>query len=222
MKMKLTWLGTIFLAVTFSAVSQAQESPADKWGAEIKKFQESDRRTPPARGAVLFIGSSSIRLWESLAADFPGTSVINRGFGGSEIADATFYVDRIVTPYRPKLVILYAGDNDLANGKSPRQVFEDFKAFVSRVRRELPAARIAFIAIKPSPARASLLQSQKDANELIKAYASQDKGLVYIDVFTPMLSDDGSPRHDLYGPDKLHMNKQGYRLWQSVIAPHLR
>lgn len=210
----------ICLAVLCCAVGRAQQSPANRWEAEIRKFEESDRRNPPAEGAVLFIGSSSVRLWQSLAEDFPGTKVINRGFGGSEIADSTFYVERIVAPYRPEMVVLYAGDNDLANGKTPRQVFEDYKAFVGRVRRKLPAAKIAFISVKPSPARASLLRSQREANGLIKEYASRDKRLIYIDVFTPMLGGDGSPRPELFGPDGLHLNEEGYRLWKSVIAPY--
>jgi lysophospholipase L1-like esterase len=214
------WVVMICLAVLCSAVSRAQQDTANRWEAEIRKFEESDRRNPPAVGAVLLIGSSSIRLWQSLAEDFPGTKVINRGFGGSEIADSTFYVERIVTPYRPQMVLLYAGDNDLANGKTPRQVFEDYKAFVSRVRLKLPAARIAFISIKPSPARASLLRSQIEANALIKEYASRDKRLIYIDVFTPMLGGDGSPRPELFGPDGLHLNKEGYRLWKTLIAPY--
>ena len=212
----------ICLAVLCSAVGRAQESPANRWEAEIRKFEESDQQNPPAEGAVLFVGSSSIRLWQSLAEDFPETKIINRGFGGSEIADSTFYAERIVIPYRPQMVLLYAGDNDLANGKTPRQVFEDYKAFVGRVHRKLPATKIAFIAIKPSPSRASLLRSQKDANGLIKDYASHDKRLIYIDVVTPMLGGDGKPRPELFGPDELHMNREGYRLWKSVIAPYLR
>ncbi|HEU0049138.1 MAG TPA: SGNH/GDSL hydrolase family protein, partial [Nitrososphaera sp.] len=183
---------------------------------------EADRKNPPPKGAVLFVGSSSIRLWQSLRKDFPGIKVINRGFGGSELADSTFYVDRIVIPYRPKMVVLYAGDNDLASGKTPQQVFEDYKAFVGRVHQKLPATRIAFISIKPSPARASLLQSMKDANGMIKAYATHARKLIYIDVFTPMLGKDGSPRPELFGPDRLHMNSEGYRLWKTVVAPSIR
>lgn len=212
---------TICLAALCAAVGRAQQPPANRWEEEIRKFEESDRRNPPAEGAVLFVGSSSVRLWRSLAEDFPGIKIINRGFGGSEIADSTFYVERIVAPYRPKMVILYAGDNDLANGKTPRQVFEDYKAFVGRVRRKLPAAEIAFISIKPSPARASLLRSQREANGLIKDYASRGIGLIFIDVFTPMLGGDGRPRPELFGPDGLHLNGEGYRLWKSLIAPHL-
>ena len=222
MNKKRTWLMMFFLTLVLTAISQAQQSPVNKWETEIKKFEESDRQNPPAKGAVLFLGSSSIRGWQSLAEDFPGIKVTNRGFGGSEIADSTFYADRIVIPYRPRIVVFYAGDNDLANGKTPQQVFDDYKAFVSRVQRKLPTTRIAFISIKPSPARASLLQSMKDANALIKAYVSHDKSLIYIDVFTPMLRSDGSPRPELFGPDRLHMNREGYSLWKSVVAPHIR
>ena len=219
---KKQWLVMIFCAVAFTATARALQSPGNKWEPEIKKFEESDRQTPPPKDAVLFIGSSSIQMWKSLADDFPGTKVINRGFGGSELADSTFYVDRIVVPYRPKMVVLYAGDNDLANGKTPQQVFEDYKVFVESFHRKLPTARIAFVSIKPSPARASLLQSMKEANGLIKAYATHARRLVYIDVFTPMLGKDGSPRPELFGPDKLHMNSEGYSLWTSVIAPSIR
>jgi lysophospholipase L1-like esterase len=171
---------------------------------------------------VVFIGSSSIQSWKSLADDFPGTRVINRGFGGSELADSTFYADRIVIPYQPKMVVLYAGDNDLADGRTPQQVFEDYKAFVERVHRKLPTTKIAYISIKPSPARASLLQRMKEANRLIKTYATHHKRLIYIDVFTPMLGKDGNPRPELFGPDRLHMNSEGYGLWKLVIAPYIR
>lgn len=222
MNKRRTWLVMIFCAVAFAPIWQARQSSVNKWETEIKKFEESDRQNPPPKGAVVFIGSSSIRMWQSLGEDFPRIKVINRGFGGSEIADSTYHVDRIVIPHQPKIVVLYAGDNDLASGKTPSQVFEAYKAFVEHVHRKLPTTSIAFISIKPSPARASLLQSMKDANGLIKAYASHDKRLIYIDVFTPMLGKDGSPRPELFGPDKLHMNSEGYDLWKVVVAPHIR
>lgn len=222
--MKHTFLKMICVVAIFATVVQAQQSaaPANKWEAEIKKFEEADRKNAPAKDVVLFTGSSSIRLWQSLAQDFPQVKVLNRGFGGSEIADSTFYVDRMIVPYQPRMILLYAGDNDIANNKTPQKVFEDYKAFVSRVRQKLPITRIAFISIKPSPARASLLESMRQANEMIKDYVSHDQSLVYIDVFSPMLGVNGKPRPELFGPDNLHMNKEGYRLWKSVIAPYLR
>jgi lysophospholipase L1-like esterase len=212
----------LLLAALCPAAVSAQTPPANQWEAEIRKFEESDRVQPPPPGAVLFVGSSSVRLWQSLVEDFPGVKVINRGFGGSQIADSTFYADRIVVPYKPRMVVLYAGDNDLAAGRTPRQVFEDYKAFVARVSRELPQAKIAFISIKPSPSRAALLPKVREANGLIRDYVSRDKRLAYIDVFTPMMGADGSPRPELFGPDMLHMNREGYLLWKSVVAPYLR
>src|SRR5882762_2255584 len=152
MKRNILWPILVLLVFVFAPTTNAQQSTENKWEPEIQQFEKSDKKNPPPKGAVLFVGSSSIRMWKSLAQDFPGIEVINRGFGGSEIADSTFYVDRIVIPYRPKIVILYAGDNDLANVKTPQQVFGDYKAFVSRVQRKLPATKIAFISIKPSPA----------------------------------------------------------------------
>ena len=224
MNKKLFWLMTLCFAVVCAASAHAQSSaaPVNKWEEAIRKFEEADRQSPPPKGGVLFIGSSSIQMWKSLAEDFPQTKVINRGFGGSEIADSTYYVDRIIVPYQPRMIVFYAGDNDLASGKTPQKVFEDYKQFVSRVKARLPKARIAFISIKPSLARAALIDKMRAANDLIRSYAANDKHLAYIDVFTPMLGPDGKPRPQLFGPDGLHMNKQGYSLWRGVIAPHLR
>ncbi len=198
----------------------AQVSSAD-WEQDMQRFEARDAEQPPPRGAVLFIGSSSIRFWSSLAADFPGVDVINRGFGGSEIRDSTWYADRIVIPYQPRQIVLYAGDNDLGNGRSPAQVREDLHAFVQRVRRELPNVKIAYIANKPSPARAHLLDAQRQSNAWIQADARRLR-IDYIDVFTPMLDAHGQPRTDLFVEDRLHMNRKGYELWRDLIAPHIQ
>ncbi|HEX6829146.1 MAG TPA: SGNH/GDSL hydrolase family protein [Burkholderiales bacterium] len=196
--------------------------PSDRWEPEVQTFEEADRQNPPKAGAILFIGSSSIRLWNTLAEDFAGVDVINRGFGGSEIADSTDLAGRIVVPYRPRMIVLYAGDNDLANRRSPRQVRDDFAAFVGRVRRDLPGVRIAFIAIKPSLARAYLMEKMREANALVRDYAAGQRDVAFIDVFTPMLTPEGRARPELFVEDGLHLNRAGYELWRSVIAPHLR
>lgn len=193
-----------------------------RWERQIREFEEADRTNAPPRDAVVFVGSSSIRGWKGLAYDFPACPVINRGFGGSSIADCTRYVDRIVVPCRPRMVVLYAGDNDIAGGRSAQRVFEDYKAFVREVRRKLPGIRVAFISIKPSPARVAHLGTVRQANELIRGYAAENEGLDYIDVFGPMLAPDGKPRAELFGPDRLHMNRQGYDLWKAIVAPHLK
>ncbi|SOD54699.1 Lysophospholipase L1 [Pseudoxanthomonas wuyuanensis] len=205
-----------------TATPQVPEQVSDAgWEQDMQRFAAEDATSPPPAGAVLFIGSSSIRLWDTLAADFPGVTVINRGFGGSEIRDSTWYADRIVVPYRPRLIVLYAGDNDLNSGRSPRQLLQDFRDFVLRVRRDLPDVRIAYIASKPSPSRAALLDTQRQANALIQAEAARQPHLDFIDVFTPMLDASGQPREELFIADRLHMNRTGYALWQRLIAPYL-
>lgn len=218
----------IVLALVLASVLPGPQSlaqspdPFAQWEPEIRKFEESDRQAPPKPGAVVFVGSSSIRLWENLARDFPSDYVLNRGFGGSQIPDSTHFAGRIVTRYKPRMVVLYAGDNDLAAGRTPDQVLADFDAFVKRIRQDLPEVPIAFIAIKPSPARVKLLEQARVANEKVRDYAKRQKGVAYIDVFTPMLGSDGTPRGELFVEDGLHMNRSGYEIWKRVTAPYLR
>jgi lysophospholipase L1-like esterase len=198
-----------------------RENDHAQWNTEIAAFQAGDRTHPPAAGAVLFIGSSSIRLWTSLATDFPGVRTINRGFGGSEIDDATFFADRIVAPYRPRAIVIYAGDNDLQDGDSPSHVRDDFAAFVRKARSFDPGVPIALIAIKPSVARKALLPKIREANALVRTYAATQPGVAYLDVFTPMLGKDGQPQSQWFIADGLHMNRRGYALWIGVVKPWL-
>lgn len=191
------------------------------WEGDIARFEALDARQPPPKGAVLFVGSSSIRFWDSLATDFPGQAVINRGFGGSEVRDSTWYADRIVIPYAPRLVVFYAGDNDLNAGRTPQQVRDDFLAFVTRVRRDLPKTRIAYISIKPSPSRAQLMPQIAQANTLIREASQRLKDVDFLDIYTPMLGADGQPRPELFREDMLHMKPAGYAIWREVVAPEL-
>ena len=210
------------LLTTAAAAPAAEQGPTDQWEADIAAFEVQDKANPPPRGGVVFVGSSSIRFWTTLAQDFPGVDVVNRGFGGSEIRDATRYASRIIAPHKPRLVVLYAGDNDLMAGRSPRQVEQDFVAFVDRVRRQVPRARIAFIAIKPSPSRAHLLDRVHDANRRIARAAATRKGVDFIDIATRMLDADGHPRPEFFVEDMLHLNAEGYRLWTKIVAPYLK
>lgn len=200
-------------------IPEQVSSPA--WETDMQRFEAADAQSPPPRGGVLFIGSSSIRFWDTLAQDFPGVPVINRGFGGSELRDSTWYADRIIVPYAPRQILIYAGDNDLNAGRTPQQLRADFVAFVERVRRDLPKAKIAYISNKPSPSRAQLLPVQREANTLIAAEA-QRLGVHYIDIFTPMLDARGQPDESLFIEDRLHMNRAGYVIWQRAIAPYLK
>ncbi len=199
----------------------AKEFRPDRWETAIRAFEAADKTNPPPQNAIEFIGSSSIRRWTNAPAQFPGHRIFNRGFGGSHLSDSVALADRIVIPYRPKLIVLYAGDNDINAGKPPQQVFADFKEFVRRVYRELPETRIAFIAIKPCPAREKHLEAVRVANRLIREFIAGDEKLVFLDVFTSSLTDEGRPRTDLYLRDGLHPNATGYKLWAGIVRPIL-
>lgn len=192
---------------------------ASAFEPEIAQFEAADRVAPPPRGSIVFAGSSSMRMWTDVASDFPGQPVLNRGFGGSTLADVTFFAPRVVLPYRPRLVVLYAGDNDLAAGHTSEQVLADYSAFVRVVRRALPATRIVYVSIKPSPSRWSLADQMRAANALIAQAIVHDTLATYVDVFTPMLGADGRPRPELYQADSLHMTAAGYALWRARLAP---
>lgn len=216
-------LGALAGAACAAAPAPEALPPAyARWQSSMDAFAAADQARAPAPGGVLFVGSSTIRLWIDLRQDFRQLPVvINRGFGGSTMADCNALVSRLVLQYRPRQVIVYAGDNDLAEGRSPQEVLESFRAFVATVRAELPGTRISYVSIKPSPLRAALLPQIREANALLAQYLHGVPDSDYIDIFTPMLAADGQPRAELYGPDRLHMNAAGYELWQAAIAPHL-
>lgn len=190
------------------------------WEETIAAFEATDAKEPPAKQGVLFVGSSSIRMWD-LKKSFPGLPVINRGFGGSQICHATHFVDRLIAPHDPRVVVFYAGDNDIAAGKGPEQVHEDFRAFVAAVRKSLPKTPIVFIAIKPSIARWKLAEEIQAANKLIAADCEKDETLEFVDVWPAMLGEDGQPRKELLRDDRLHMTDAGYAVWTELLMPHL-
>lgn len=192
------------------------------FAAEIAAFEARDAITRPARGGVLFLGSSSIRMWTDLARDFAGHHVINRGFGGSTIPDSVRYVDRIVTPYAPSTVVFYAGDNDLEAGHTPDEVFADFQALVTKIRARLPRTRILFVSIKPSLSRWSLIDGIRATNALIRDYTARDPLLGYVDIVPQMLGPDGKPRPELFLGDGLHMTRTGYDIWRAAVGKAMK
>lgn len=192
-----------------------------KWEPEIRKFEEADRLSPPPKAAVLFVGSSSFRMWKTMAEDFAGIPVINRGFGGSEMEYLVRYADRIILPYEPRAVLVYAGDNDLAKGKEPERVLAEYRALVGKVRARMPDVPIGFVAVKASIKRWAIADKIRALNAAVAAYSAGEKGQFFVDVFTPMLGPDGSPRKDLFLEDGLHLNREGYALWASLIRPHI-
>jgi lysophospholipase L1-like esterase len=194
----------------------------DFWAKEIDQLTALDATQPPPAGGVVFVGSSSIRLWKTMAQDFPGVATINRGFGGSELADSVFYADRIVLPYRPRAVVLFAGSNDLKNGKSPEAVLADFRAFRTKLHAALPEARLLFLSITLAPSRADIHDSMRRANALIGADIATDARCAFVDINPPMLGPDGRIPDSLFIDDRLHLNPNGYAIWTKVLAPYLK
>lgn len=193
----------------------------NRWEPDIEAFEATDKTNPPPQQAILFIGSSSIRIWSDLQRDFPGHKVFKRGFGGSELSDSVWFANRIVIPYRPKMILLYAGDNDIAGGKSPERILSDFKEFVQKVHAALPQTQIAYIAVKPCPDRKKFLPEVRATNRLIQDYTKTDGKLTFIDIYGPMLDENGGLRPELFRSDGLHMNAKGYAIWVSIIKPVL-
>ncbi len=187
----------------------------------ILAFEAADKTNPPPQNAILFLGSSSIRKWTTLARDFPNHKVFNRGFGGSQVSDSIYYFNRIVVPYKPKVIVLYAGSNDIAARKTPEQVIEDCETFVHKVETALPQTRVAFISINASPSRWKDREKVMEANRAIADFMAQGDQRAFIDIYPAMLDAAGQPRPELYVKDRLHMNAKGYAIWTSIIGAYL-
>ena len=213
-----------FLAFSFfiSAAAFADTDRIARWKPDIDALTANDASHPPPQHGVLFVGSSSIKNWApTLASDFPHIPVIDRGFGGSQLADSTRFADRIIVPYHPAVIVLYAGDNDINEGRTADQVIEDFKQFVARVRRDLPHAAIVYITIKPSTSRWKLWPQMHAANDGIAAWAKTQTGVRMVDVASRMLDARDEPRPELLLDDGLHMRPAGYAIWIDALKPVL-
>ncbi len=212
-------LAAVLAALWILFPATGQQRP-DRWEQAVRAFEENDRASRPPEGGIVFLGSSSFRRWD-LEKSFPGKGLINRGFGGSQMADALRYLDRIVLPLKPRTIFLYEGDNDIGSGKSPETVEREFRELVARVRAALPETRIVFVAIKPSIRRWHLIGQARDANARIQSLAEADPLLEYIDSGSPLLGPDGRPRPDLFVDDELHLNDAGYAIWTELVDPYL-
>lgn len=218
----LVCLLSLSLLVSPTAAQQTTRSEdAKRWEPAIQAFEKQDAEKAPPENATLFVGSSSIRMWD-VQKWFPSQAVINRGFGGSQYSDAIEFVDRIVTPYRPRAIVVYEGDNDLARGKNPDQVVADCRQFIGRIRRQLPTTPIIILAIKPSTKRWALAPQIQETNRRIAELCRRDSTLHFVDVFTPMLNDQQQPRPELLISDGLHMNDKGYEIWTRLVGVQLQ
>lgn len=192
-----------------------------RWENEIKAYEASDRTNPPPKHGLLFTGSSTIRLWKTLPQDFPNQPVINRGVGGSEVVDITHFADRIVFPYEPKMIFFRCGGNDIADGKSPEQVFEDYKEFVNTVRAKLPDVEIVFLSWSPTPLRWAQHDQEQTYNKLVREYSKQVPHMQYCELTDMVLGPDGKPRPELFRADRLHFNAAGNKLLADRVRPFL-
>ncbi len=212
----------LLLFALFLPWADAARADENRFEPEIQKFERQDKGQPPVKNAVLFTGSSSIRLWTTLAEDFAGIEVLNRGFGGSEFGDLLHFFDRIITPYQPRVIVVYAGSHDLHRSHGgPQEVLDRLKAFRDKVRAELPETKILYISMKPSIKKWKTIDLDREANRLIQAYTEETPGIEFIDIWSPMVAESAPPPARYFKPDLNHPSREGYQLWASVIRPHL-
>lgn len=211
------------LLVILSGFSSAVADKADfaKWENDISAIEDKIKSGESAPGSIVFVGSSSIRMWK-LEDSFPDLKTCNHGFGGSQMADSVHFFERIVAPVKPSIIVVYAGDNDIAQKKLPETVAADFAQFCAKVKKQLPdCQRVVYVSIKPSVKRWALADTMKSANKLIETQCEKDEKLQYLDVWTTMLDANGQPRPELLLNDGLHMTADGYKIWNDALKPLL-
>lgn len=212
---------TLFLLTSFYSVAQNQCPPF--WN-EIQQFKKADSAVKPAEKPILLIGSSSFTRWNDVQEQFPGYTIVNRGFGGSQLTDVIRYFYDVVMPYAPKQVVIYCGENDFAASPtlSTETVVNRFKTLFGMIRQNYPQATIHYVSMKPSPSRVALLDKFQQANKEIGAFLKSQKNAGFIDVYAAMLDANGKVRTDIFVGDNLHMNAEGYRIWQKILQPYLK
>ena len=212
----------LFGCVLTLSAQQAVAVDPNRWESTIQKFEAEDALHAPVKGGVVFIGASSIVRWENLAQSFPDLRVVNRGFGGSELADSVKYATRVVIPHAPRIVVLYAGENDLNRGVSPETISADFAQFYDVIRKALPSARVVVIGLKPSLLRWKLRDGMHATNKLIRAHCESKTACAYVDPWPFMIGKDGTPKPEFFVPDGLHMTPEGYKAWTQMLRPYLK
>lgn len=210
----------LMAALLGNLVGFAADPTEPPWEAAMRAFEKQDEQSPPPQRANVFIGSSSIRMWP-LPGSFSQHDCVNRGFGGSEMSDAARYVQRIVLPLQPKVIVLYSGDNDLAKDKSPEDVLAAYRDFARQVREHSADTKLVVVSLKPSPKRFALADKYRTTNRLLESAVKEDPYAIFVDVWSPMLGEEGFPRPELYASDQLHLTPAGYRVWAQLVEPHL-
>lgn len=210
-----------FSATVFPAAAQVAEDLP--FASEINEFKKQDKVKFPKPNSIVFVGSSSFNFWKSMQQDFPEYPVINRGFGGSELVHAIMYANQIILPYKPKQIVIYSGENDLAVGNVPADsVLARFEKLFNIIRTKYPKVSVVYVSIKPSPSRQHLMPEMVKANKMISDFLKKKKGTKFIDIYPLMLDAQGNPRKELFVEDMLHMNASGYAIWIKAIKPYLK
>jgi len=212
-------LKSLIVMVLMSISAVAQNKPF--WN-EISDFQKKDSISMPPIKGIVFVGSSSLRMWTDLEDTFKSYNAINRGFGGSELTSANDYIKELVLVHQPRQVVIYSGENDVASGASADQTYDRFVTFFTNLRKNLPKANIAYISMKLSPSRAQFSEVILAANAKIKDYISGQKNAAFIDITSKMLDSAGGYRRELFQDDMLHMKPAGYEIWTKEITPFLK
>jgi lysophospholipase L1-like esterase len=210
----------VILLYVFPFITQAQK--IDRFEKAIIQFEEEDKLNGIQQGTILFTGSSSIKLWKTLKEDMDPMKVVNRGFGGSTIPEVTYYAERIILPYKPEILVIYCGENDLANDETKSsQALKNFKLFSKYMKKNLPETKVFFIAIKPSIRRWRYHGKFEEANEKIEKYISKNENYFFIDTASKMLDENMVVKQDIFIKDNLHMNSKGYDIWTETVKPIL-
>lgn len=211
-------LSTLAVADVSLPAPPAKEHRFEK---QVRAYEAADRASPPPQHAILLVGDSQFFRWKTLSEDLPDYTIVNRGIDSFEFSDLNYYFDRLVTPYHPRLIVLHVGANDVHNGKTPERVLEDFKAFVAMARAKFPGIPIFFSSTTPGPARWSEAPRRRETNRIVREYIATQPGLTFIDLWDAMLKPDGLPRDDIWMPDRVHPNHEGYLIRVRLMRPLL-
>jgi lysophospholipase L1-like esterase len=215
-------LACSLLLLTSAGIAGAQSPDlARRFEQKVLEYEATDRATPAPRGAILFAGDSQFYRWKTIHEDLAGYTLINRGIDSFQFRDLLNHVDRIITPYAPRLIVLHVGGNDIHDGRTPAQVVADFASLVARIRTKLPDVPIVFSSITPGPGRWDEAAQRQEANLRVREYVATQPGLAFVDLWDAMLTKDGKPREDLWVEDRVHPNHAGYLIRVELTRPLL-
>jgi len=212
----------LFILSSFFSSLFAENPDPKRFEKTIEEFIAYDKKNSSPEKAVLFVGSSSIRLWGNLKEDMDGLIVLNRGFGGAHISDVIYYYDQVIKPHKPSKIVMFCGANDAAAGKTPDVIFSDFKTFYDKVKTDYGHLPIYYISLNPNPNRWEKWPLFQEVNHKIETFCQGQDQLHFVDISKATLGEDGKPLPNIWMKDLLHMNQAGYDIWAKILKPMLR